>query len=467
MKTTFCFVFFFVFFYLLNTLTPMSFGDDYVYSFVWEGHSLYEPLSENAIRISSWKNLLESQIFHYFTWSGRIVNHTLAQLFLWAGKGVFNLFNTLISIFLLFEIYWCSHKGIVNLKASNGMLFGIFFALWAFTPGHGSVFLWVDGACNYLWTMVILIGFLIPYFKKFYLNSGEKLYRNYFCFCFFLFGIVAGCTNENTVCFILPILAYYTFKLWKSENSEQWMFFGVAGLTIGYALLMLSPGNVARLLAEQKGYSWVTWAGIKENALVLFMIFAFFHIFLWYFNLRSIYTLGVHYKGNRELEKEAMMAKILCMVSFCMTFSMLFSPNFPARSGFPGTVFLIISACIMMRIQAEYEIQLIQINAMKFLRIVGTFYFIITTIATFYGSYQQTEQIQKLISIVKSSDNAKRDVIEVDSLLPVNETISGASGLHLIDLKLSDNENDWKNVAFSRYYGIKGIRVTNWGQIKK
>ena len=24
---------------------------------------------------------------------------------------------------------------------------------------------------------------------------------------------------------------------------------------------------------------------------------------------------------------------------------------------------------------------------------------------------------------------------------------------------MSDNENDWRNVAFSRYYGIKGIRM--------
>ena len=80
----------YLFFLFFNNLAPMYFGDDYVYSFIWEGHSLYQPLSENAVRISSWHDLLISQWRHYFTWSGRTVNHTLAQMFLWAGKDIFN-----------------------------------------------------------------------------------------------------------------------------------------------------------------------------------------------------------------------------------------------------------------------------------------------------------------------------------------------------------------------------------------
>ena len=86
MGTKSCYATFFLFFFILNLLTPLSFGDDYVYSFVWEGHSIYEPLSENAIRVSSLKDLFTSQVLHYFTWSGRIVSHILAQFFLWAWE---------------------------------------------------------------------------------------------------------------------------------------------------------------------------------------------------------------------------------------------------------------------------------------------------------------------------------------------------------------------------------------------
>lgn len=137
----------------------MYFGDDYVYSFIWEGHSLYEPLSEKPIRISSWNDLLSSQWLHYFTWSGRTVNHTLAQFFLWKGKSVFNVFNALAGTLLVAEIYWCSHKGNVTEKMSVGTVCLIMFLLWSFTPAFGTVFFWLDGACNYLWPAFFLTGF--------------------------------------------------------------------------------------------------------------------------------------------------------------------------------------------------------------------------------------------------------------------------------------------------------------------
>ena len=38
---------FFVIF-ILNSFMVRSAGDDYVYSFMWEGHSMYEPLSAGA-----------------------------------------------------------------------------------------------------------------------------------------------------------------------------------------------------------------------------------------------------------------------------------------------------------------------------------------------------------------------------------------------------------------------------------
>ena len=42
---------FFVIF-ILNSFMVRSAGDDYVYSFMWEGHSMYEPLSADARRIA-------------------------------------------------------------------------------------------------------------------------------------------------------------------------------------------------------------------------------------------------------------------------------------------------------------------------------------------------------------------------------------------------------------------------------
>ena len=106
----------FLFFYFLNYFMPLAFGDDYLYAFVWQGKSMFEPITEDAIRVSSFQDLVVSQISFYFTWSGRIVNNTLAQLFVWAGKDCFNVFNAFACLFLIMEIYWCANKGNVSLR---------------------------------------------------------------------------------------------------------------------------------------------------------------------------------------------------------------------------------------------------------------------------------------------------------------------------------------------------------------
>ena len=157
----------YVFFYIFNLFTPLSFGDDYVYSFIWQGHSIYEPLTEPVIRVSSLRDLILSQWEHYFTWSGRVISHLLAQLFLWVGKERFNYFNAFVATMLIVEISWCIDKGRISNKFSFRTLCWVFFAVWAFVPGIGGTFFWLTGACNYLCTTTILLGFSLPYVHKY------------------------------------------------------------------------------------------------------------------------------------------------------------------------------------------------------------------------------------------------------------------------------------------------------------
>lgn len=81
--------------------------------------------------------------------------------------------------------------------------------------------------------------------------------------------------------------------------------------------------------------------------------------------------------------------------------------------------------------------------------------------ATLYGFYDYHVQVQNLLAFVKCSKPAKEEILTVPSIVPVNETIVNMSGLHILFYKMSGDANDWRNVAFSRYYGIKGIRMVN------
>lgn len=72
----------FLFLFVFNYLSPLSMGDDYVYSFIWSGQPIYEPLPHTVKRVASLRDLCYSQWVHYFTWSGRAVSHTFAQFFM-------------------------------------------------------------------------------------------------------------------------------------------------------------------------------------------------------------------------------------------------------------------------------------------------------------------------------------------------------------------------------------------------
>ena len=61
----------------------------------------------NIAEIRDFVEKERGHIGHYFTWGGRTVAHVLAQFFLWKGKTLFNIANALVSVLLVFELYWC------------------------------------------------------------------------------------------------------------------------------------------------------------------------------------------------------------------------------------------------------------------------------------------------------------------------------------------------------------------------
>lgn len=449
----------FIFMFIFNFLSPISFGDDYVYSFIWTGQSIYEPLPQNVSRVASWQDLFRSQWSHYFTWGGRTVAHVLAQFFLWQGKDFFNIANTFISILLVFELYWCINKGKICFRFDSRTIIWIFFLLWACTPGFGVVFLWIIGSCNYLWTNVILLGFLTPYFHKYYHCDEKASFDNKLIgtVIAFFFGILAGWTNENSVCWIILILAVFIYFCKKHGNLEKWMLSGFVGLVIGYALLILAPGNYNRLSSSQSDWHFLT--GLQDHLSMMMLIYVF-QFLLWYFVLRSLFTVRKIRKSSPIVKKEVLLVKILVVAGFCMTGVMLFSPGFPPRSGFSGLLYLIVGAGILLRIQKEYNVLLIQESAKKFLFCVSLVYFIITAGFTFRHYYCGFVYVEKLLAVVNNISNDKRDsVITVEAMIEPSDNESLYTALHTISYELSENENEWKNVAFARYYGIKGIRA--------
>lgn len=72
--------------------------------------------------------------------------------------------------------------------------------------------LWMAGSCNYLWTAVFLLLFLIPYVRHYFIE-GVVSYQKWMVPAMAALGFLAGNSNENTIGWIglTGLFIYTTF----------------------------------------------------------------------------------------------------------------------------------------------------------------------------------------------------------------------------------------------------------------
>ena len=436
----------------LNFLMPMSYGDDYFYAFVYE-NTFWQPLPEDARRLSSFSDVLNSFANHYLTHSGRII-FIVMFFFEWIGKFWFNFVNAGIAVLLILEIAWISDRGRISIPEPSRICW-IFFALWTFTTGLSTIFMWLGGSLNYLWTTVMLLGFLIPFVRKYFGIAN----RNYPPALIFLFGIIAGCTNENTICFFIPFLAIQCILDRSKGRLDRWQTAGVIGLTLGYLILMAAPGNFVRIESEE----YFSQLPRDENDPTIAPALPFNIIMLqqsplWIYLFWNLIRFRKLEREDQNLNHELNFARGLVCVCIFSVLIMFLSPDFPARSMFPGLVYLLIAVTILIRLRHEIDGDQMRYRSIRLLHAAGNLYFAMTLIFTIYGMNQLHDYSERVISTATSANSD--EIIEVSNYLPSTK-LFWASGMHVPVLIFAYDEKNWINISFARYFGIKGVRAVD------
>ena len=234
------------------------------------------------------------------------------------------------------------------------------------------------------------------------------------------------------------------------------MYCGLLGLLTGYAFLVLAPGNYHRMLVEQEGMNWFSIQVMTERLSTLFTIFLF-QFFLWYFVLRSCHKLIQIALHQQNLKKEIVIISIFCAIAFAMSAIMIFSPRFPPRSGFYGTILLIIAAGILLRMQKEHGFVLMPNGAKQFLSCIGIIYFVVTSVITFRHYYITHSQMQDFLTSLSHAPS--NIVVDIKPFRKASGLEERMSGFHILYYNLSTDEKNPSNTAFARYYKLKGIRM--------
>jgi hypothetical protein len=205
----------------LNILTPLV-ADDYGFSLLGKNGGHTQSISD--ILTHCMKN-------YYITQGGRVVGFFVSAFWTFVGKPVFNIANTAVYIAFILLLQFHSTG---SLKKINVSLFALInIALWFLVSAWGEVFLWLVGACFYLWTTTLVLLFLVPFRKRsddanYKLNSIQSV-------GFFVLSLLAGCSNENTGIAVLTSLTGYFVVRYSKEKIVLFEIIGFIGFLVGYS----------------------------------------------------------------------------------------------------------------------------------------------------------------------------------------------------------------------------------------
>lgn len=424
----------FILIYILNVLHPL-FGDDWMYSMLSDGHT----------PVRNFADIIHTQYEHYFTWGGRTVVHIIAQSLLLAGVDVADVINSLAYVALTLVIYFLTNRG-NELRPS--LLLGINLLIWFFQPAFGSTMLWITGSANYMWGTLIILLFLIPYVNRVYKpqvkDSPVKVVL------MFIFGVIAGWTNENMaigLIFMLFCFAFYYKK--KCGKIPIWAMSGLTGAIIGCVIMLAAPGNYVRvgaILQNTEHSMFIMYAGRFLAAISSY----------YYYVLGATFVFGLIYVlyntfGRKEQKRVVLFISWLFFAgAIVATLAMSAAPIFPGRASYGINTFVFVAICFLYS-NLNFKTPLIRHLSFVVL-LFGLLYFA----ADYNRAYKSLNELSRhnknrLEKIEQGKQGRQSDFVFNDRITPDSRFI------HYFEL--SHDPHDWHNRTYSAYYKINSIVV--------
>lgn len=407
--------------FLLNMHTPLMM-DDYDYSFSWA----------TGERISGLSDVLASQAAHYRLWGGRSVVHAIAQVFLSLDKALFNAANTLMYLLLLLEIYalarpkgrtWCWEI----LLLAHGVLFTA-------VPFFGTVFLWLTGACNYLWgTVLALLPLLIARSAReegFFSRGWHGWLAVPVCF-------LAGWTNENTACGVFAaVFVLLAAEAVERRNVPAWRWGSLAAQAAGIAFMLLAPGNYSRASAYESSnfvielFKRAAAATVYGGVYVGLMLIGV--ILLW----ALCSAMGVNKRAGWTL--------LLLFGGLGAAYAMVASPVFSDRS---WTGVIVLALCALLVLLGDLIGNVRVFDAAKLLALP------LAALLIAYGGYKALGDVSaheaswlSQVAKIQTAADADEECVVVDGV----ESVSRFT----MDIAIGKDASIWPNSTLTRAYGV-------------
>ena len=419
---------YFLLFVLLNFLTPLV-SDDYRYAFSFA----------TGERITSVWQIFPSLYEHYFVMHGRTAVHFFTQLFMLTGKPVFNVLNAAVAVGLLLGLHrFAAGRGQYN----PIVLLGLMALSFLFIPAFGQTMLWLDGACNYLWGLAIIVWVLMP-FRDAFLDN--KNIRSRFMLMLFLGGsLLMGATSENSAPAAILVMAACTLYLWKKTGRLSRQLAASTALAgAGFLVLVLSPANAIRSAhyategVSRMGQLLLNFQTAAQmlltHGLPLLAIFV------------VLYCVAAAWKADPH---RRLFALALFGAGLAANFAMILSNGYPLRAMMGYSVFLLAGIAVVLEDALLGNFRPFITGALAVA--VGTA--LITAMAILPQNYNRyAEARAREAYVIAQRDAGSRTV--------TTYTLAGKTSYDVFDdiTDISFDETYWPNVYYAEYYGLDSV----------
>ncbi len=409
----------------LNFLTQMC-VDDYTYTFSFAKSKPIENIFE----------IFPSIVTHSHYFNGRSIAHFFAQLFLFLPAPVFKIINPLMFLLQIILIYKIARG---EKEHNNLLLVAIFCLIWIFEPAFGQVNLWLDGSCNYLWSLVFTLAFIYPLTKEL---TGNPLKKNVgFFIVYIIISFLAGGYQESaSAAAIFTVLVLMVLiKFYKKEKINAAYYIGFLAAVISFFIMAFAPAELSNKFGSH-GLGFY-----KDNFIKALELFKMF----WPLALIYVILAVTALYENRNKNK-LILSALLFVSALCAHFILILASYQPERCGFCGCILLIAADAVLADELLNTRHQLKFLLCVSAIMLI-TFYHGVIGSNDVYETYKKTSS--NINYIYECKENGITD-IELPIVIPETKYSS------VYDLKYLDCEDvtSWPNADMALYYGVNSIK---------
>lgn len=434
-----------------NFLTP-HFTDDFAY---------YMEVKE----ADSFWDLLRQQQWEYMTRNCRAISQFHVRMFISVDKWVFNVVNSVMFTAQILLIYALT-KG---KKKYDCLILVLSLAfIWRYTVLFGETSLWICGACNYLWSSVFMLGFLVWY--RYLLGRGELGHPFLAAIGGLFFGLLAGWSNENTSGGIF--VAWFVYTLihllgWKEQEGcsgetvktigrlrkgvRPYMLTSGTGICCGMLAMVLCPGIRGRVEMTEEAFTGmarylsrlykitVSWKELFGEVLVIFMIAV------------VILVLQKRWKNWKDVVTDDIWIFVLMAVAVSLVLVLI--PVQTQRTYYGSGIFLFVACIRAIREcnKKEFTVALLRYGLVSVLCLWLFFTYFDNLIDLWRINRENTERTELIMAARPENGGDGTAVIPQFR----EEFKNRYSAAH--DSDMTEDPGYWINIFYEAYYGVDSI----------